>query len=67
MRTRERKPVDLEARKSGSLDEACTRYGLGQATMRRMAEDAGAVIRIGRRYLVNFTLMDSYLDSLSGV
>jgi hypothetical protein len=67
MNARECKPAALEARKSGSLDEACTRYGLGQATMRRVAEDAGAVIRIGRRYLVNFTRVDLYLDSMSGV
>lgn len=51
--------------KTGSIDEACQRYGLGKATMRRVAEDAGAVIRIGRRLLVNFARVDAFMDGLS--
>ena len=33
--------------------------------MRRVAEDAGAVVRIGRRYLVNFSKVDQYMDAIS--
>lgn len=51
--------------RTGGLDEACARYGLGKASMRRVAEDAGAVIRIGKRYLINFMRVDLYMDSIS--
>lgn len=34
--------------KTGRLDQACIRYSIGQNTMRQVAEDAGAVIRIER-------------------
>ena len=34
---------DKEIR-TGGIEEACARYGLGKASMRRVAEDAGAVI-----------------------
>lgn len=40
--------------KAGKIDRACQRYDLGRNTMRRIAEAAGAVIRIGRIYLINF-------------
>lgn len=56
---------EIKKAKSGGIDEACMRYGLGKPSMRRVAEDAGAVIRIGRRYLINFTLVDKYIDSMS--
>lgn len=48
--------------KTGRLDQACIRYSIGQNTMRQVAEDAGAVIRID---LINFTKVDAYMDSLS--
>lgn len=51
--------------KTGRLDQACIRYSIGQNAMRQVAEDAGAVIRIGKRYLINFTKVDAYMDSLS--
>ena len=34
--------------KSGKLEQACMRYGLGKNTMRKVADEAGAVIRIGK-------------------
>lgn len=52
--------------KSGRLEQACARYGLGKHSMRSVAESAGAVIRVGRSYLINYTLVDTYLDRLSG-
>ena len=51
--------------KAGKIDRACQRYNLGRNTMRRMAEEAGAVIRIGRIYLINFSKVDAYLDEIS--
>lgn len=57
--------TDKEEIRTGGLPEACTRYGLGKASMRRVAEDAGAVIRIGKRYLINFKRVDLYMDSIS--
>ena len=52
--------------KSGRLEQACARYGLVKHSMRNVAESAGAVIRVGRSYLINYTLVDTYLDHLSG-
>ena len=52
--------------KSGRLEQAGARYGLGKHSMRNVAESAGAVIRVGRSYLINYTLVDIYLDHLSG-
>lgn len=61
------KPTEGNEIRTGGLPEACTRYGLGKASMRRVAEDAGAVIRIGKRYLINFKRVDLYMDSISGI
>ncbi len=52
--------------KTGRIDQACQRYGVGRNTMRQIAEDANAVIRIGRNYLIDFPKVDKYMDSLSG-
>ena len=57
--------TDEKEIKTGGLPEACARYGMGKASMRKVAEDAGAVIRIGKRYLVNFSRVDLYMDSIS--
>lgn len=52
--------------KTGRIEKACATYGVGRNTMRQIAEDAGAVIRIGRNYLIDFRRVDKYLDSLVG-
>ena len=52
--------------KTGKIEQACMRYGLGRNTMRRIASDAGAVVRIGRVYLVNYSTVARYMDSFSG-
>lgn len=46
---------------TGGIAEACSRYGLGKASMRRVAEDAGAVVRVGRRFLIHYGRVDAYL------
>lgn len=56
---------ELNVARTGGIDDACTRYGLGKTSMRRVAEEAQAVIRIGKRYLVNYAKVDVYMDSLS--
>lgn len=52
--------------KTGRIERACATYGVGRSTMRKIAEDAGAAIRIGRNYLIDFQRVDKYLDSLAG-
>lgn len=56
---------DIE-QKAGTLEQAGIRYGFGRNSMRKIAEDAGAVIKIGKSVRVNFTILDKYMDSLSG-
>lgn len=51
--------------KTGNIKQACQRYGLGATKMREVAKEAHAVIKIGACFLVNFTKMDEYLDSLT--
>lgn len=51
--------------KSGRIEQACTRYGLGRNTMRKVAEEAGAEIKVGKCYLINFSKVDAYLDAIS--
>ena len=57
--------MEPEAR-TGRIEQACLRYGLGKNTMRTVAEDAQAVIRIGKSYLINYSKVDAYMDSMSG-
>ena len=56
---------DVE-QKSGTLEQAGMRYGFCRNAMRKVAEDAGAVIKIGKSVRVNFTILDKYMDSISG-
>ena len=51
--------------KSGRLKDGCARYGLGQSAMRELAEKAGAAFKVGRSYLINFEVMDKYVDDLT--
>ena len=59
------KSNDIE-QKTGTLEQAGLRYGFGRNRMRTIAEEAGAVIKIGKSVRVNFTILDKYMDSLSG-
>lgn len=51
--------------KTGRIEQACERYGIGKTSMRQVAADAGAEIKIGKSYLINFTKVDAYMDSIS--
>lgn len=59
------KNSDIE-QKSGTLEQAGMRYGFGRNSMRKIAEDAKAIIKIGKSIRVNFTILDKYMDTLSG-
>lgn len=65
---RQRKTLDAETvnrMKTGGIREACERYGLGYTSMRKVAEDAAAIIRIGNRLIINFSKVDAYMDGIS--
>ncbi len=34
--------------------------------MRSLAAEAGAIVRVGKCWLVNYSVMDAYMDDLSG-
>lgn len=65
MQVRNKVKISEKEIKAAGIEEACLRYGLGKVNMRKIAEEAGAVIRIGKRYLVNFEKVDQYFDSIS--
>lgn len=52
--------------KIGTLEQAGMRYAFGRNRMRTIAENAGAIIKIGKSVRVNFTILDKYMDALSG-
>lgn len=63
---RKRVETFSEEVKTGTLENAGARYGFGRKKMRVIAEDAGAIVKLGRSIRVNFTILDNYMDSLSG-
>lgn len=54
------------AQKSGTLELAGMRYGFGRNRMREIVAEAGTIIKIGKSVRVNFSILDKYMDSLSG-
>lgn len=62
MRTRESAEIDI---KTGRMPETQKRYGLGSAAVRKIANAAGATIRIGRITLYDFDKIDAYLEGLA--
>lgn len=52
--------------KTGRLEEGVQRYGLGRDTLRQTVIKAGAAIKIGKCFLINFDKMDQYMDKLTG-
>lgn len=43
--------------------QAVTRYNLGAASIRKIADECGAVIHIGRRVLYHRQIMDDYFGN----
>ena len=60
---RQRERVVPEVR-TGRIDEAMARYCLGRDKMRKLAKEAGAVIKVGKVCLYDFQTMDAYMDTL---
>ena len=48
--------------KTGTVSQAKARYNIGRDSVIQLAEDAGAIVHIGRRVLINFTKLDQYID-----
>lgn len=46
----------------GTLKETCNRANLGQNTVRKIAAEAGAVMKIGRLYRINYKKFFDYLE-----
>ena len=63
---RKRNESNVSEVKTGTLEYAGARYGFGRNKIRSIAEDAGAIIKIGKSVRINFTILDKYMDSLSG-
>ena len=50
--------------KAGRIEQACARYGVGRTTMRNIAKEAGAEIKVGKRRVIEFFIYPiiQYLD-----
>ena len=51
--------------KYGRLLDAMQRYSLGKTTMRKLAENAGAIRKVGGCVLYDYTRIDNYIDQAS--
>lgn len=47
--------------KTGTLEQAGLRYGFGRNSIRKIANDAGAVIKIGKSVRINFNELEEQL------
>ncbi len=45
--------------------QAATRYNLGAPSIQKVAEDCGAIVRIGRRVVYNRKIMDEYFENIA--
>ena len=50
---------------SCGIDELIIRTGLGRTNAMKLADDAGAKFKYGRRTLYNLKKIDAYIDKLS--
>lgn len=57
--------VSNDQQRTGDIESACLRYGLGRASIEKIGADAKAIIRIGRRKIYNFQKMDAYMNTIS--
>ena len=46
--------------------QAVTRYNLGASSIRRIAEDCGALVRIGKRVAYHRQTLDDFFESIIG-
>lgn len=52
--------------RTGRIKDAMARYSLGRETIRNVAKEAGAIIRVGKVCLYDFERLDRYFASLAG-
>lgn len=52
--------------KYGRIAEAQARYSLGRETVKKVAKDAGATVKVGKALLFDFEKLDTYLESMRG-
>lgn len=50
--------------RSMDINALCAYTGLGKYAAKQLADQAGAVIRMGRRVVYDRTMIDSYMDSM---
>lgn len=46
--------------------QAVTRYNLGVSSIRRIAEDCGALVRIGKRVAYHRQTLDDFFENIAG-
>ena len=51
--------------KLADVEQACARYGIGRNTMREIAEEAHALVRVKRIWPANLPVMDAYFDKIT--
>ena len=66
MHLRKEVPTANTPKMYGSLQDAVVRYSMGITTLRKHAEKANAVIKIGKKVLISYEAMDAYLNQMIG-
>ena len=46
------------------LQEVQARYNVGRVTARKLAEESGSIVKVGRCVLVDIERLDAYLETL---
>lgn len=63
------KPIDIDKVINLTQEQAMSRYNIGKGNLRILAEDIGAVVRIGAgssRILYNRKKLDNYFENHAG-
>lgn len=55
--------LDIEKIVNLTPEQAKARYSIGRDNIKRIAEQAGAIIRIGRKILYNRKKLDAYFEN----
>ena len=48
-----------------TIEQACNRANVGKSTLRKLAQEANAVLKIGRIYRVDWKKLQKYLESFA--
>mgnify|MGYP001264472220 CR=1 FL=1 len=65
MRKLQREQIDLNQVVTLTIEQAKARYNIGYNTLYKVAEQAGAIIKIGRRRLFSRKKLDEYFQNLT--